>query len=278
MVPTPQSQLTTDLSVPQVQQQVDQAHVDVNPVSHSGLRQLPAVQSPHASHLSTLTGSLQHSASQYMPPILPALSPWVDLHHQLTGQSHASRPVVQPPIPPWALNPPLFGQYILDFGHQYQVLCIQVIRQFQWGVMALSQCPPLSQQALYNPATEHPTSQLPVLSTSSAFGTITQSSVPITFQDGNMTNRVQQGSQDVQPSFQSAMPNLPSPLPVRPILQQQSNQMLQNYPLPCVSVQQPVSSSEARHELRAQVTYPARSSRIEGPSCPYFCKEDPNNS
>lgn len=76
-----------------------------------------------------------------------------------------------------------------------------------------------------------------------------------------MNNRVQQGSQDVQP-FQSAIPSLLSPLPVRPIVQQ-SNQMLQNYHMPCVSqssVQQPVSSSQAGYQPRAQVSYPPRSS------------------
>lgn len=69
---------------------MNQALIDVNPVNHSVLRQLPTVQSAHAAHLSTLEGSLQQSISQFMPPILPPLNPWVDMHQQLVGQSHAA--------------------------------------------------------------------------------------------------------------------------------------------------------------------------------------------
>lgn len=105
VVLTPQSHLTPDLNV----SQVNQVPADVNVVSHPVSRQLPAVQSPHAAHLSTLTGSLQHPASQFMPPNLYALNPCVDAHHPLSEQSHASRPAVQPPTPPWSMNPPLFS-------------------------------------------------------------------------------------------------------------------------------------------------------------------------
>lgn len=109
--PSTNSSTPVDLSV----LQVNQAPTNVNPVNHPVLTQLPAVQSAHVAHLSTLEENLQHSVSQFMPPILSALNPWVDMHQQLSGLFHASRSVVQPPVPPWALNPPLFGPVYLGF-------------------------------------------------------------------------------------------------------------------------------------------------------------------
>lgn len=71
------------------------------------------------------------------------------------------------------------------------------------------------------------------------------------------------------------MPSSSYPLSVRPTLHQQNNQMLQNDPTSHVFqslVQLHVSSSQAGLGPRAQAP---RSSRIEGPSFPYFCKEVP---
>lgn len=113
-----------------------------------------------------------------------------------------------------------------------------------------------------------------------------------------MTNHVQQQSQigipgnvsigtlcvqttfhDVQSSSQFVMSSPSSPLPVRPTWQQhQSNQMLQNNNLPNVfgpSVPLSVSGFQAEFEPSFHANLHPICCKIEEPSFPHLCKEDP---
>lgn len=153
---------------------------------------------------------------------------------------------------------------------------------------------------MHNPGVGHKcsNSQLHSLPVPSAYLIRNRASAPFKAQAGGLTSHVQQQSQvgipenvltgtmcvqtafhDVQPSSQLVMSSLSSPLPVGPTQQlHQTDQVLQHNTLPHVSgpsVPLSVLGFQVKSEPSYHASLPPKSSRIEGPSFPNLCKEDP---